>query len=116
MSSFPEPEVTLWGPFLSPARLAGAFPAGRTPAALVHLGLSFEGQFWVFFNDFIYLIIFAYAGSSLLCRLFPLVTVIGGYCSLGRSGFLLWRFLLWSEGSRSAGFSSCGTWAQQLQL
>ena len=117
MSPFPEPGVTVWGPFLSPARLAGAFPSGRTPAALVHLGLSFEGQFFlcVFLNDFIYFTIFACAGSPLLCRLFPLATVNGGYCPLWCSGLLLWRFLLlWSVGSRSARSNRCIAWAQSL--
>ena len=40
-----------------------------------------------------------------------------GYSLLWCSGFLLrWLLLLRSAGSRRAGFSSCGTWAQQLWL
>ena len=36
-----------------------------------------------------------------------------GHSSLQCTGFLLqWLLLLWSTGSRRAGFSSCGMWAQ----
>ena len=46
-----------------------------------------------------------------------LVAVSGGYSSLRCTGFSLqWLLLLWSTGSRRTGFSSCGTWAQQLWL
>ena len=42
-----------------------------------------------------------------------LVAVRGGYSSLWCAGFSLWWLvLLRSTGSRHAGFSSCGTWAQ----
>ena len=40
----------------------------------------------------------------------------GGYFSLWCVGFSLWWLLLCSMGSRRAGFSSRGTWAQQLWL
>ena len=44
-----------------------------------------------------------------------LVAVSRGYSSLQCAGFSLqWLLLLWSMGSRHAGFSSCGTRAQQL--
>ena len=47
----------------------------------------------------------------------PLVAVSRVYSSLCCAGFSLqWLLLLRSMGSRHAGFSSCGTWAQQLQL
>ena len=50
-------------------------------------------------------------------RRLSLVAVSGGYSVLWCTGFsLLWLLLLWSMGSRCAGFSSCGTWAQQLWL
>ena len=50
------------------------------------------------------------------CRL-SLVVASGGYSSLRCAGFSLrWLLLLWSMGSRRAGFSSCGTRAQQLWL
>ena len=42
-----------------------------------------------------------------------LVVASGGYSSLGCVGFSWWWLLLLrSTGSRHAGFSSCGTWAQ----
>ena len=42
-----------------------------------------------------------------------LVASSGGYSSLQCAGFSLWwLLLLQSMGSRCAGFSSCGTWAQ----
>ena len=50
-------------------------------------------------------------------RWLSLVAVSRGYSSLRCAGFsLLWLLLLRSTGSRRAGFSSCGTWAQQLWL
>ena len=46
-----------------------------------------------------------------------LVAVRGGYSSLSCAGFSSrWLLLLRSMGSRRAGFSSCGTWAQWLWL
>ena len=43
----------------------------------------------------------------------PLVALSGGYSLLQCAGFSLrWLLLLRSTGSRHAGFSSCGTWAQ----
>ena len=50
-------------------------------------------------------------------RRLSLVAVSRGYSSLQCAGFSLqWLLLLWITGSRCAGFSSCGTWAQQLWL
>ena len=47
-----------------------------------------------------------------VCR-FSLVAASGGYSSLRCAGFSLrWLLLLRSRGSRRAGFSSCGMWAQ----
>ena len=46
-----------------------------------------------------------------VCRL-SLVVASGGYSSLLCAGFSLWWLLL----LQSTGFSSCGTWAQQLWL
>ena len=43
-----------------------------------------------------------------------LVAACGGYSSLWCMGFSLQWILLWNTGSRHAGFSSCGTRAQQL--
>ena len=68
----------------------------------------------------IYLFLFIYFW---LCWVFvaarglSLVAVSGGYSSLQCAGFSLrWLLSLWSTGSRHAGFSSCGTRAQQLWL
>ena len=48
---------------------------------------------------------------------FLLVAASGGYSSLWCIGFSLrWLLLFQSMGSRHEGFSSCGTWAQQLWL
>ena len=50
------------------------------------------------------------------CRL-CLVAVNRGYSLLRCAGFSLrWLLLLWSTGSRCAGFSSCGTWALECRL
>ena len=50
------------------------------------------------------------------CRL-SLVVASRGYSLLRCTGFSLrWLLLLRSMGSKCTGFSSCGTWAQQLWL
>ena len=75
--------------------------------------LIIECSFFFFFNLFI----FGCVGSSLLCTGFLQLRRVGAYSSLRCTGFsLLWLLLLRSTGSRHAGFSSCGTWAQQLWL
>ena len=46
-----------------------------------------------------------------------LVAASGSYSSLRCAGFSLqWLLLLWSTGSRRAGFSSCGSWALESRL
>ena len=78
------------------------------------LSLSF------FFNDiqdlFIYFIYLFLAVLGLHCctQAFSSCGERGSHCtSLQCAGFSLqWLLLLWSAGSRHAGFSSCGTWAQ----
>ena len=46
-----------------------------------------------------------------------LVAASKGYSSLRCAGFSLqWLLLLWSTGSRRAGFSSCATWALERRL
>ena len=69
---------------------------------------SFLPSFFLFFSFFFFLRWVFIA----VCRL-SLVAASGG-CSLLRcAGFSLrWLLCLWSMGSRHAGFSSCGTWAQ----
>ena len=81
---------------------------------LINLFLSILSSFFVLSYLFIY---------CWLCWVFvaerrlSLVAVSGGYSSLRCTGFSLrWLLLLRSTGSRRAGFSSCGTWAQQLWL
>ena len=55
---------------------------------------------------------FGCVGSLLLCMGFSLVAASRGYSLLWCTGFSLrWLLLLPSMGSRSMGFSSCGTWA-----
>ena len=71
-------------------------------------------------NNFFFLIFKIYFW---LCWVFvaarglSLVVVSGSYSSLQCTGFSLqWLLLLWSTGSRYAGFSSCSMQAQQLWL
>ena len=75
-------------------------------------------QILVFFNFNFFNCIYFW-----LCQVFvaahglSLVVASGGYSLLWCAGFLLrWLLLLRSTGSRCAGFSSCGTQAQQLWL
>ena len=57
-------------------------------------------------------ITFGCAGSLLLCGL---SLVMESRATLRCRGFSLWwLLLLWRTGSRCAGFSICGTWAQKL--
>ena len=75
-------------------------------------------QFYEFF--FIFFLIYIYFWLCwvfiAVCKL-PLVGTRGGYSLLQCAGFSLrWLLLLRSTGSRHVGFSSCGTWAQQLWL
>ena len=86
-----------------------------TSFLLVALRLVFPS-----FSSFLKIYLFIYFWLRLVfiaaCGL-SLVAASGGYSLLQCVGFLLWwLLLLWSTGSRYAGFSSCGTWAQQLWL
>ena len=72
------------------------------------------GNYFFLINLFIYFWLFwvFVAAHGLF-----LVASSGGYSSLRYAGFSLrWLLLLQSTGSRRAGFSSCGTRAQQLWL
>ena len=72
---------------------------------------------YILLINLFYLFISGCIGSSLLCAGFLQLQASGGYSSLQCTGFSLWwLLLLQSMGSRCAGFSSCGTWAQQLWL
>ena len=78
-------------------------------------GLSLD----IFKNKFIYLFIllFGCVGPSLLHAWLSLVVAGRSYSSLWCAGFSLqWLLLLWSMGSRRAGFSSCGSWALEHRL
>ena len=71
---------------------------------------------FLFFLIFIYFI-FGCVGSLLLHVGFPLVAASGGLLFIAVHGLLMrWLLWLWSTGSRRAGFSSCGAWAQWLWL
>ena len=64
---------------------------------------------------FIYLFIYFWLGWIFVAaRGLSLVVASGGYSLLRCAGFysLQWLLLLRSTGSRRAGFSSCGSWAQ----
>ena len=79
----------------------------------------FDRDAFIFLN-FIYLVNLFY--FWLICVFvaahgLSLVAASRGYSSLQCTGFSLRQLLLlWSTGSRRTGFSSCGTWAQQLWL
>ena len=81
------------------------------------VGKAWGGPAWLggwifFFFNFIYFYFWLCWVFIAVCGL-SLVEVSRVYSSLQCAGFSLrWLLLLWSTGSRSAGFSSCGTWAQ----
>ena len=69
-----------------------------------------------FFNKFLF-IYFWLCWVFVAARGLSLVAVRGGYSSLTCTGFSLWwLLLLQSTGSRSAGFSSCGSRALERRL
>ena len=66
-----------------------------------------------FLNLFILFTYFWLCWVFVAARGLSLVAVSGGYSSLQCAGFSLrWLLSLRSTGSRHAGFSSCGMWAQ----
>ena len=65
-----------------------------------------------FLYKFIHLFLAALGLHCCARAFFSLVAASGGYSSLGCVVLLRWLFLLWSTGSRCAGFSSCGSQAQ----
>ena len=82
-----------------------------------NMPLHFIYFYFLFYFYFVIYFIFGCFGSSLLYAGFSLVAASRGYSSLRCAGFSLrWLLLLRSTSSRHAGFSSCGTWAQQLWL
>ena len=83
--------------------------------------LEYRCYYSFFFKDIYlfknFLFIFWLHWVFVAARRLSLVAVSRGYSSLRCMGFSLWwLLLLWSMGSRCVGFSSCGTWAQQLWL
>ena len=67
------------------------------------------------FFYYLFLFIFWLHWVFVAARGLSLVTASRGYSSLRCAGFSLQQLLLLrSTGSRCVGFSSCGTWAQQL--
>ena len=69
----------------------------------------------LFFSLFVWFL--AALGLRCCARAFSLAAASGGYSSLWCAGLSLWwLLLLQSTGSRCVGFSSSGTWAQQLCL
>ena len=72
-----------------------------------------------FFNKFIYFYLFYFwlHWVFVAARRLSLLAASGGYTSLRCVGFSLqWLLLLWSMGSRYAGFSSFGSWALERRL
>ena len=80
------------------------------------LGLIVHSVFLKKFYFILYLLIyFWFHWVFVAVHGLSLVAVSGGYSLLRCVGFSLWwLLLLWSTGSRCAGFSSCGTRAQLL--
>ena len=68
---------------------------------------------FIYLFIFINLFIYFWLRWVFIARGLSPVAASGGYSSLPCAGFSLrWLLLLRSTGSRHAGFSSCGTWAQ----
>ena len=71
---------------------------------------------YIFLNFYLFIYFWLRWVFVAVCRL-SLVAARGGCSSLWCTGFSLqWLLLLYSTGSRHAGFSSCGAWTQQLWL
>ena len=82
-----------------------------------HMGVFFQAWFFFFFLNIIFylFLFFSLAALGLCCCTwtFSSCSERGGYSLLQCSGFSLrWLVLLWSMGSRCAGFNSCGARAQ----
>ena len=86
------------------------FPVSYSFSVLFFFLSRFLKTFYLFIYFWLCWVFIAACGLSL-------VAASGGYSSLWCMGFSFWwLLLLWSTGSRHMGFSSCGTWAQQLWL
>ena len=82
--------------------------------AILPVSSPLSVHFFFFFNEFIYLFIYLWLHWVFIAALgLSLVVASGGYSSVAVRGLLIaWLLLLQSTGSRRAGFSSCGMWAQ----
>ena len=104
-----------------PTPLGGHKAPSWSPCAMWLLPTSylFYTKCVVFFFLFIYFIYFYFWLRWVFvasCRL-SLVATSGGYSLLQCAGFSLrWLLLLWSTGSKRAGFSSCGSQALERRL
>ena len=124
----PYPQILLWvtlSDCRSAPRSKGTYRKVRLflrqrsliPHHLRKLPLSRKQWSWWFVTPLggfcvIYLfVIFACAGSSLLCAGFSLVAMSGGYSSWLCAGFSLRWLPLWNAGSRALRLSNCDTWA-----
>ena len=87
---------------------------------LICASLTYMKYLTVFFVFWLLLLLFFFFWLHwvlIAARGLSLVAVSGGYSSLQCMCFSLqWLLLLQSTGSRCAGFSSCGTQAQELWL
>ena len=101
----------MFGPFTLPPIISESSSYSTLSSILVYL---FFFPIFFFFNVVIYL--FGCIGSSLLHTGFSQLWQAGANLHCGAQASHCSRFLLHSTGSRHAGFSSCGTQAQQLWL
>ena len=115
--AFPPPILTEWQERLELRKSSvcqRVFPVMELKALSESLQSLPEPQFFffLFINLFHLFIYFWLCWVFIAARRLSLVVENGGYSSLRCAGFSLrWLLLLWSTGSRCAGFSSCGTWA-----
>ena len=100
-------------------RSRAGFKTGCQASEFVHEATKLPPcTFFFSFKKFIYLFIYLWLlWVFVAARSLSLAVVSGGYSSLRCAGFSLrWLLLLWSMSSRSMGFSSCASRAQQLWL
>ena len=104
MWDLPRPGLKPVSPALS-GRFSTTAPPGKPPKFTRFL------QFIIIFKIYLSIYFWLHWVFIAACRL-SLVATSRVYSSLQCAGFSLqWLLLLWSTGSRRAGFSSCGTWA-----
>ena len=90
-------------------------PASGKNVHCFHFHCSFN--FFLYINLFILFIYFWLRWVFVAGRGLSLVAASGGCSSLPCTGFSLWwLLLLWSTGSRRAGFSGCGSRALERRL